>query len=68
MPTYSFKCSECTVVHHVILGMDEERPTRCPECNGELIRLFTMPNVVYRAGGFQTTDARLEPTADDYDE
>lgn len=68
MPEYQFRCTNCWARHSIDLGMDEERPTKCPMCNGDLIRLFTAPNVVYRAGGFRTTDARLEPTEDDLDE
>lgn len=37
-------------------------------CNGELARIFGIPNVVYRAGGFQTTDKRLDKKEGDDDE
>jgi len=37
-------------------------------CGGDLARIFDVQNVVYRAGGFQTTDKRLEKKESDDDE
>jgi len=75
MPTYVYKCLSCGRKTEFTLDMDEEDPTMCPQvgnvgdpCGGKLTKVFQMPNVIYRAGGFRTTDARLEPTEDDLDE
>jgi putative FmdB family regulatory protein len=67
MAIYTFKCTKCLLVFEVQHGFDEPHPERC-ECGGELLRVFNMPNIVYRAGGFQTTDARLERDTTDIDE
>ena len=67
MPIYTFTCTDCLEILEVEHGFDEPHPDRC-ECGGHLLRNFTMPIVVYRAGGFQTTDMRLERDTTDIDE
>jgi len=66
MPIYTFRCRKHGEIN-ITLGMEEERPTQCPECGEPITRVFHAQNVVYRAGGFQATDKRLEPKEDDYD-
>lgn len=78
MPTYTFRCRKHGI-YEFNLGMNDERPTKCMEvktvpsggdvgtqiCGRPLERIFDAPGVIYRAGGFQSTDQRLEPTEDD---
>lgn len=64
MPLYTFKCDRHGEID-IELGMMEERPKYCPNCGRPVKRVFHTQNIVYRAGGFQATDKRLEPTEDD---
>jgi len=64
MPIYTFECDRHGRFE-LELGMMDERPRHCPNCGKPIKRIFDVQNIVYRAGGFQTTDARLEPTEDD---
>jgi len=66
MPPYTFRCRNHGEIV-INLGMEEERPTQCPQCQEPIKRVFHVQNIVYRAGGFNTTDKRLDPKEDDYD-
>ena len=78
MPTYTFRCRKHGI-YEFNIGMDDPRPTKCMEvktvkaggdygteiCGRPLERVFDVPATIYRAGGFQATDNRLEPTEDE---
>jgi len=58
---YDFRCRKCgkkIVVDH---PMAEEHPKTHKGCGGELSRDFFTTSVIYRTGGFVTTDKRLDP-------
>lgn len=61
--------TECTQVFSYLIGSKENGDLHIVTkvCGGPLIRVWSMPHVIYRAGGFQTTDKRLEPKESDYD-
>ena len=58
MPVYEYKCSKCGVFEQ------EQRITatplkHCPTCGGPVHRLISHNvNVIYKAGGFYTTENR----------
>jgi putative FmdB family regulatory protein len=68
MPIYTFRCRKCDHKFNITLGFHKPKPEKCPKCEEkDLIRIFHSPNVIYRSGGFQTTDKRLEyDPVDDY--
>lgn len=49
MPTYTYKCSECTHQFDIMQKMSDEKLTICPSCKkeGSLSKLITA------GGGFQ---------------
>lgn len=60
MPAYTFRCRKCShgvVVEH---SMSEPHPRWHAGCGGELVRVFDVPEVVYKGSGFYTTDKRLD--------
>lgn len=64
---YIFRCRKCEQEIEVELGSNELRPQEC-ECGGQLRRVYTVPNVVYRGSGFYSVDKRLTPVNPlDYD-
>lgn len=65
MATYQFQCIACMEYIEVEHDFDEPHPETHEECGGMLNRVFIMPNIIYRSGGFQTTDKRLEKGEDD---
>jgi predicted nucleic acid-binding Zn ribbon protein len=41
-------------------------PKECPGCDANITRIFTAPGVIYKTGGFYSTDVKaLEPTEDE---
>lgn len=46
MPFYDFDCKGCGKKFQYKLGMNEERPTECKECGGELTRDFSGIGVI----------------------
>ncbi len=58
MPKYDYKCENCGVfeVQHRI---SEPALKECPTCGGKIQRLICKNvNVVYKTGGFYTTENR----------
>jgi putative FmdB family regulatory protein len=56
MPLYEYQCQQCKHRMEVIQGLSEASPTNCPECNGELKRLFSAPAIQFKGSGFYKTD------------
>ena len=74
LSTYQLKMDEerptkCEKVYNIVKGLingpTEEWDFQGQVCNGPLVRVFDAPSVIYRAGGFNTTDKRLEPKESD---
>jgi len=64
---YIFRCRNCGETQERELKMAAPKPTGC-RCGGELIRVYTPTNVIYRGSGFYSVDKRLQPTHPlDYD-
>ena len=61
MPVYEYRCRSCG------LGLDELQPVgapppgACPECGGELRRVFGRVGVRFSGWGFRRTDSLLPP-------
>lgn len=45
MPTYEFKCHDCDYEFDLFMGMNDDRPTVCPHCDGDLRRVIGMPMI-----------------------
>ena len=60
MPIYTFRCQKCgkdvEVEHH----FDEPHPTHHKKCRGRLLRIYAVPEVVFKGPGFYSTDSRKE--------
>jgi putative FmdB family regulatory protein len=56
MPVYEYRCKSCGKVHEIEHGFNDVRPTECPSCGGELIRVFHPIGVVFKGSGFHKTD------------
>jgi hypothetical protein len=58
MPTYQYVCLECEQPLEVFQSFSDEALTVCPQCNGELRKIFSAAGVVFKGGGFYRTDSR----------
>ena len=56
MPVYEYRCKSCGKTHEIQHGFNDKRPTDCPSCGGELIRVFHPIGLVFKGSGFHKTD------------
>lgn len=57
MPTYEYKCIECSDVFEEMHGMNETVES-CPRCGGKVRRLFSPVGIIFKGSGFYKTDSR----------
>lgn len=60
MPTYQYACSACEHEFEVFQAFSESSLTHCPECNGELRKVYSAVGVVFKGSGFYKTDSKSE--------
>ncbi|MDR3070629.1 MAG: zinc ribbon domain-containing protein [Propionibacteriaceae bacterium] len=58
MPTYQYKCRECDADLEVVQSFSDEPLTICPQCRGELRKVYSAVGVVFKGSGFYATDSR----------
>ena len=56
MPVYEYRCKSCGKTHEIEHGFHDQRPTECPACGGELVRVFHPIGLVFKGSGFHKTD------------
>jgi putative FmdB family regulatory protein len=56
MPTYEYVCRNCGHRFEVVRSMRDEPLTVCPECGGELRKVFAPPAIAFKGSGFYATD------------
>lgn len=58
MPTYAYRCSECGHAFDIHQSFSDSALTTCPECGGELRKVFGSVGVTFKGSGFYRTDSR----------
>ena len=58
MPTYQYACTECEHAFEQFQSFSEDSLTECPECSGQLRKVFNAVGVVFKGSGFYRTDNR----------
>ena len=56
MPTYEYVCRACGHLFEIVQSMRDEPLTECPECGGELRKVFAPPAISFKGSGFYATD------------
>jgi len=56
MPTYEYRCRDCGHSFDIIQKMSDDPLTHCPECGGELRKVFAPPAISFKGSGFYATD------------
>jgi putative FmdB family regulatory protein len=56
MPTYEYRCRSCGHAFDVVQKMTDEPLTVCPDCGGELRKVFAVPSIAFKGSGFYATD------------
>jgi putative FmdB family regulatory protein len=56
MPTYEYRCRDCGHSFDIVQKMSDDALTHCPECGGELRKVFAPPAISFKGSGFYATD------------
>ncbi|HEX6898103.1 MAG TPA: FmdB family zinc ribbon protein [Thermoanaerobaculia bacterium] len=56
MPIYEYECQSCGKRTEVLQRMDEAPLAACPQCGGEVKKLFSAPAVQFKGSGWYVTD------------
>jgi putative FmdB family regulatory protein len=56
MPTYEYRCRSCGHSFDIVQKMADAPLTHCPECGGELRKVFAPPAISFKGSGFYATD------------
>jgi putative FmdB family regulatory protein len=58
MPTYSYVCKACENSFELWQEFSAEPKKICPECGGEVRKVFGQLGVSFKGSGFYRTDSR----------
>ena len=63
MPTYEYACTKCGHQFEAFQSFSDEALTACPDCKGEVQKVYSNVGVVFKGSGFYKTDSRTsKPT------
>ena len=63
MPTYQYACIACEHAFEEVQSFSDDALTVCPECKGEIRKVYSSVGVVFKGSGFYKTDsAKPAPT------
>ena len=57
MPTYQYACYACPHEFETIQSFSDDSLTKCPECTGEIRKIYSAVGVVFKGSGFYKTDS-----------
>ncbi len=63
MPTYGYRCPECSLEFDLWQRMTDEAAAACPSCGAAAQRLFFPAGIVFKGSGFYKTDSRAASSA-----
>jgi putative FmdB family regulatory protein len=63
VPTYDYQCRDCGTTVEVIHPMQEDGPSACERCGGELRRVLYPSGIIFKGSGFYKTDSRSSSSA-----
>ena len=58
MPTYAYRCNACGHAFDIHQSFSEDSLTVCPECDGQLRKVFGAVGVTFNGSGFYRTGSR----------
>ena len=56
MPTYEYRCRDCGHTFDIVQKMSDDPLKHCPECGGDLRKVFAPPAISFKGSGFYATD------------
>ena len=61
MPTYEYACRACSEHLEVVQSFKDDPLKECPNCRGELRKVFAPIGIAFKGSGFYKTDSRPAP-------
>ena len=58
MPTYEYACKSCGEHLEVVQSFKDEPLSTCPNCGGDLRKVFAPIGISFKGSGFYKTDSR----------
>ena len=58
MPTYTYRCKDCSNEFEKRQRMSDDPLTECPTCGGYVRRVVNSVGIVFKGSGFYVTDNR----------
>lgn len=63
VPTYQYACNACGHAFEALQSFSDAPLTQCPECKGEVRKVFSTVGVVFKGSGFYKTDSAPKPAS-----
>src|SRR4051812_30968209 len=63
MPTYEYRCKDCSEQLEVVQAFTDDPLTECPACGGPLRKVFGNIGITFKGSGFYKTDSRSKSSA-----
>ena len=58
MPVYEYRCKNCGHQYEATQAFSDDALTECPECKGELRKVFGSVGISFKGSGFYKNDSR----------
>lgn len=58
MPVYEYRCRTCEHQFEIQQSINDDNLTDCPECGGDLRKVFAPVGIAFKGSGFYKNDAR----------
>jgi putative FmdB family regulatory protein len=55
MPVYVYSCEKCEDTKEILKGMNDSDPNNCPDCGGDIKRVFSVGGIQFKGKGFYST-------------
>ncbi|MET0951714.1 MAG: FmdB family zinc ribbon protein [Aeromicrobium sp.] len=65
MPKYQYQCKDCGEALEVQQSFTDDALTVCPNCGGDLRKVFNAVGVVFKGSGFYRNDSRSTSSSSD---
>lgn len=58
MPLYDYRCRDCGHEFEIQQALSDDTLTVCPECGGDLRKVFSPVGIAFKGSGFYKNDSR----------
>lgn len=62
VPTYQYACNACEHEFEAFQSFSDASLTQCPQCKGEIRKVYSAVGVVFKGSGFYKTDSVKKTT------